>query len=167
MAVPWTGFSFAKLAAKVGPRSEATHVRLVTFLDPENAPGQKDQTWYPWPYYEGMTMAEAMNELTFLATGIYGHELPRQNGAPWRLVLPWKYGFKSIKAMVKIEFTNLRPPTFWNTVAPDEYGFVANVDPEVPHPRWSQARERMIDTGEYVPTLEYNGYGEFVAKLYA
>jgi sulfoxide reductase catalytic subunit YedY len=166
MAVPWIGFPFSKLAAKVGPKSEATHVRLVTFLDAENAPGQKGQPWYPWPYFEGMTMAEAMNELTFLATGIYGHELPRQNGAPWRLVLPWKYGFKSIKAMVRIEFTNLRPATFWNTVAADEYGFVANVDPEVPHPRWSQARERMIDTGEYVPTRKYNGYGELVAKLY-
>lgn len=167
MAVPWTGFPFAKLAAKVGVRNEATHVRLVTFFDPERAPGQKSMPWYTWPYYEGMTMPEAMHELTFLATGIYGHELPKQNGAPWRLVLPWKYGFKSAKAMVRIDFTSKRPNTFWNDAVPAEYGFLANVDPATPHPRWSQATERLIDSGERVPTRPFNGYGDLVAKLYA
>lgn len=167
MAVPWTGFPFAKLAAKVGVRNEATHVRLVTFFDPERAPGQKNMPWYTWPYYEGMTMPEAMHELTFLATGIYGHELPKQNGAPWRLVLPWKYGFKSAKAMVRIDFTSKRPNTFWNDAVPAEYGFLANVDPATPHPRWSQATERLIDSGERVPTRPFNGYGDLVAKLYA
>lgn len=166
MAVPWTGFPFAKLVEKAGVKREATHVRMVTFFDPEDAPGQSTQPWYPWPYYEGITMAEAMNELTFVATGIYGHELPAQNGAPWRLVLPWKYGYKSIKAMVRIDFTDRRPTTFWNSVAPDEYSFVSNVDPQVPHPRWSQAFERLIDTGETVPTQKFNGYGEWVAGLY-
>jgi sulfoxide reductase catalytic subunit YedY len=166
MAVPWTGFAFAKLIEKVGVKNDATHVRLVTFFEPDQAFGQRTQPWYPWPYYEGMTMAEAMNELTFVATGIYGHELPAQNGAPWRLVLPWKYGFKSIKAMVRIDFTDKRPTTFWNSVAPDEYDFVANVDPAIPHPRWSQARERLIDTGDYMPTQKFNGYGEWVASLY-
>ena len=166
MAVPWAGFPFAKLVAKVGVKNEATHVRLVTFFDPEHAVGQKTQPWYTWPYYEGMTMPEAMNDLTFLATGIYGHELPAQNGAPWRLVLPWKYGYKSTKAMVRIDFTKKRPNTFWNDAVPDEYGFVANVDPTKPHPRWSQATERLIDTGARVPTQPFNGYGDFVAKLY-
>ncbi|MFN8178353.1 MAG: protein-methionine-sulfoxide reductase catalytic subunit MsrP [bacterium] len=167
MAVPWTGFPFSKLLAKVQPKSEATHVRTVTYLDKEHAPGQKSQPWYPWPYFEGLRMDEAMNELTFVATGIYGHELPAQNGAPWRLTTPWKYGYKSIKAIVKIELVNKQPATFWNQVAPLEYSFLSNVDPTKPHPRWSQAHEKLIDTGETVPTQPFNGYGDFVAKMYA
>jgi sulfoxide reductase catalytic subunit YedY len=139
---------------------------MLSFLRPEQAPGQKKQPWYPWPYYEGLTMEEAMNELTLMVTGIYGHELPKQHGAPLRLATPWKYGFKSIKGIVKIEFTREQPKTFWNDLAPNEYGFAANVNPNVPHPRWSQATERVIDTGERIPTLMYNGYGEYVANLY-
>jgi sulfoxide reductase catalytic subunit YedY len=166
MAVPWAGFPFAKLVEKVGVRNDATHVAFVSFLDPENAVGQKTQHWYPWPYYEALTMAEAMNELTFVATGIYGHELPRQNGAPWRMVVPWKYGYKSPKAMVGVRFTSVQPGTFWSDLQPDEYPFTSNVDPDVPHPRWSQKKERLIDTGEMVPTQRFNGYGEFVAQLY-
>lgn len=167
MAVPWTGFPFTKLVEKVGVKGNATHVRTVSFLDPENAVGQKEQPWYPWPYFEGMRMDEAMHELAFVATGIYGHELPKQNGAPWRLVLPWKYGYKSAKAMVSIEFVDKQPKTFWNEEAPLEYSFLSNVDPTRPHPRWSQAHERLIDTGEMVPTQPFNGYGDQVAKLYA
>jgi sulfoxide reductase catalytic subunit YedY len=166
MAVPWSGFPLAKLLKKAAPKNEATHVRFVSFLDPEQAVGQKEQAWYPWPYYEALTLPEAMNELAFVVTGVYGHPLPRQNGAPWRLVTPWKYGFKSIKAIVNIRFTNVQPGTFWNDLQPEEYSFTANVEPQVPHPRWSQARERLIDTGEYVPTRLYNGYEEYVAKLY-
>jgi len=167
LAVPWTGFPLRRLIEKVGVKNAATHVRFLSFRDPDHAVGQREQTWYPWPYYEGLTMPEAMNELTFVATGIYGHPLPRQNGAPWRLVVPWKYGFKSIKAMVHIGFVNVQPGTFWNDLQPDEYGFEANVNPEKPHPRWSQATERLIDTGERVPTRLYNGYGALVADLYA
>ena len=166
MAVPWTGFPFSKLAEKVGVKNSATHVSFVTFLDKSQAPGQLNQHWYPWPYYEGLTMEEAMNELTFVATGIYGHELPKQNGAPWRMVVPWKYGFKSAKAMVSIRFTAVRPGTFWNDSVPEEYSFQGNVEPDVPHPRWSQATERLIDTDEIVPTQLYNGYGKFVRHLY-
>lgn len=166
MAVPWTGFPLAKLIEKVGVQNRATHVQFKTFLDLQHAVGQKTQDWYPWPYFEALTMPEAMNELTFVATGIYGHPLPRQNGAPWRLVVPWKYGFKSIKAMVEIRFVSTRPGTFWNVLQPDEYSFEANVEPNVPHPRWSQASERLIDTGARVPTQLYNGYGDFVARLY-
>ncbi len=167
MAVPWTGFPLSKLIEKVAPTSDASYVRFVTFLDPSAAPGQAEQHWYPWPYFEAISVEEALSDLAFLATGIFGHELPTQNGAPWRLVLPWKYGFKSIKAMVEISFVKRRPPTFWNLMIPEEYSFDANVDPTVPHPRWSQARERLIDTGEYVPTQPYNGYGELVAHLYS
>ena len=166
MIVPWTGFPMKALIERVQPKSSARFVRLVTFMRPDQAPGQKTQPWYPWPYYEGLTMAEATHDLTLMATGIYGHALPKQHGAPIRLVAPWKYGFKSIKSIVKIEFTRRRPGTFWNKVAPDEYDFWANVDPGVPHPRWSQATERLIDTGERIPTLKYNGYGDYVGELY-
>jgi len=166
MAVPWTGFPFKVLIDRVEPLSSARYVRLVSFMKPELAPGQALQSWYPWPYYEGLTMAEATNELAMLATGIYGHPLPMQHGAPIRLVTPWKYGFKSIKSIVKIEFVDKQPPNFWNDVAPTEYDFFANVNPAIPHPRWSQATERLIDTGERVPTQLYNGYGEQVAHLY-
>jgi len=166
MTVPWTGFPFRALMDEVKPLSSARYVRLVTFLRPEQAPGQQNQPWYPWPYFEGLTLREAANELTLLATGIYGHELPKQHGAPIRLVVPWKYGFKSIKSIVLIEFVEAQPPTFWNQLQPAEYDFGANVDPEVPHPRWSQATERLIDTGDRVPTRLYNGYGGYVAHLY-
>lgn len=166
MAVPWTGFPMKVLIDHVEPLSSARYVRMVTFLRPDQAPGFKTQPWYPWPYFEGLTMEEATNPLTLLAVGIYGHELPKQHGAPVRLVVPWKYGFKSIKSIVRIEFTDTQPATFWNAVAPDEYDFRANVNPAVPHPRWSQATERIIGTGERRPTLPYNGYGEYVAHLY-
>jgi sulfoxide reductase catalytic subunit YedY len=138
---------------------------METFLDPEVAPGQKE-VWYPWPYVEGVTIAEAQNELAFLTTGLYGKPLPKQDGAPLRLVLPWKYGFKSVKSIVRFSFTSERPKTFWSVVAPNEYGFWANVNPAVPHPRWSQASERLIGTDERVPTVIWNGYGEYVAHLY-
>jgi len=167
MAVPWTGIPFAAFIGKVEPLSSAGFVRLVSFDDPARALGQAQQPWYPWPYYEGLTMAEATNELALLATGIYGHPLPMQHGAPIRLVTPWKYGFKSIKSIVKIEFVEEQPPNFWNDVAPAEYAFEANVEPDVPHPRWSQATERMIGTGERVPTRLYNGYATYVGSLYA
>ncbi len=166
MVVPWVGFPFKKLIDEVQPTSKAKYVRMLTFLRPEQAVGQRTQPWYPWPYFEGLTMAEATHELTMLVTGIYGHALPKQHGAPIRLITPWKYGFKSIKSIVRIEFVSKRPATFWNTLVPNEYDFWANVDPKVPHPRWSQSTERVIDTGERIPTLPYNGYGEFVAHLY-
>ena len=165
MAVPWTGFPMGELIKRVQPFSAAKYVGFTTFLKPDEAPNQSPSLG-PWPYTEGLTMAEAMNELTLLATGIYGHPLPKQHGAPMRLVVPWKYGFKSIKSVVKIEFTAEQPRTFWNSNRPGEYDFPANVDPNVPHPRWSQATERMIDTGERRKTLLYNGYGEWVAKIY-
>jgi sulfoxide reductase catalytic subunit YedY len=165
MAVPWSGFPLAALIKKAEPLSAAKFVRFVTFLQPDQATNQTP-SYGPWPYAEGLTMAEAMNELTLMATGIYGHPLPKQQGAPLRLVVPWKYGFKSIKSIVKIEFTAERPATFWHSNRPNEYDFTANVDPNTPHPRWSQATEKLIDTGERRPTLPYNGYGEWVAKLY-
>lgn len=166
MTVPWTGFPLSALIKKVSPMSSARYIRMRTFHNRSWALSQKLRFWLPWPYEEGLTMEEAMNELTFIATGIYGHELPKQHGAPIRLVVPWKYGFKNIKSIVKIDFVEEEPRTFWNTLAPDEYDFTANVNPEVPHPRWSQATERIIDTDERVPTIKYNGYGEFVAGMY-
>jgi len=165
MAVPWTGFLLRDLIKQAQPLSAARYVRFETFMNPEIA-GNQSSAYGPWPYSEALTMAEAMNELTLLATGIYGHPLPKQHGAPLRLVVPWKYGFKSIKSIVKIEFTAAQPKTFWHSNRPSEYDFTANVDPTVPHPRWSQATEKMIDTGEKRPTLLYNGYGERVAGLY-
>jgi sulfoxide reductase catalytic subunit YedY len=166
MAVPWTGFPLHRLIAQVQPTSQARFIRFVTVNRPSEMPGIRSQSWYSWPYYEGLSMDEAMNELTLVATGIYGHRLPPQHGAPIRIVVPWKYGYKSIKSIVRIEFTDEQPPTFWNDLAPTEYGFVSNVDPTVPHPRWSQATERLIGSGDRVPTLPYNGYGEWVAQLY-
>ena len=151
---------------EVKPLSGARYVRFQTFLNRSWAIQQELRFWLPWPYEEGLTMEEASNELTMLVTGIYGHELPRQHGAPMRLIVPWKYGFKSIKSIVRIEFTKDEPHTFWNTLVPDEYDFRANVNPQVPHPRWSQATERMIDTDEVRPTVKYNGYGELVASIY-
>lgn len=165
MAVPWTGFPMKDLIDLAAPLSSARYVRMETFLDPKVASGQR-QTWYPWPYVEGLTLAEARNDLAFIATGVYGKPLPKQMGAPIRLVTPWKYGFKSIKSLTRISFTAERPKSFWEALQPSEYGFWANVNPEVPHPRWSQASERILGTGERRPTLLYNGYGEFVAGLY-
>ena len=168
MSVPWTGIPMKSFIEKMEPLGSAKYVRLLTFLRPKEAPNQARKEYpYPWPYYEGLRMDEATNELTMLATGLYGKPLAKQNGAPVRLVVPWKYGFKSIKSIVKIEFTDKKPPTFWNTVSPQEYGFLANVNPTVPHPRWSQAQERLIESGEKVPTQLYNGYQAQVAKLYS
>ncbi|GBD43691.1 Protein-methionine-sulfoxide reductase catalytic subunit MsrP [bacterium HR40] len=165
MVVPWTGFPLRALVDLARPLQAARYVRMETFLDPEVAPNQR-QPWYPWPYVEGLTLAEATHELAFLATGMYGEPLPPQNGAPLRLVVPWKYGFKSIKSIVRVTFTDVRPRTFWQEVVPHEYGFWANVNPQVPHPRWSQAEERLLGSGETVPTRLFNGYAEWVSGLY-
>ncbi|WP_075222015.1 protein-methionine-sulfoxide reductase catalytic subunit MsrP [Acuticoccus yangtzensis] len=166
MVVPWTGFPMAELLKRARPLSGARYVRMKTFLDPEVASGQR-QSWYPWPYVEGLTIEEAANPLTFLVTGIYGAPVEEQNGAPLRLALPWKYGFKSIKSLVRFTFTDQRPVSFWEELGPTEYGFFANVNPEVPHPRWSQATEEPLGSSERIPTLLYNGYAEEVAGLYA
>jgi len=165
MAVPWSGFPMAAFVDFAKPLGSAKYVQMVTFLDAKTAPGQKE-FWYPWPYTEGLTIAEAGNELAFLVTGMYGHPVPRQDGAPLRLALPWKYGFKSVKSIVRFSFTEKRPETFWETVQGNEYGFWANVNPDVPHPRWSQATERVLGVDGRRPTLKWNGYGEFVAHLY-
>ena len=165
MAVPWTGVPMSRLVKLVQPKAEAKYVRLETFFDPSVAIGQR-QSWYPWPYVEGMTIDEAMNEMAFIGTGLYGRAMEKQNGAPLRIVLPWKYGFKSIKSIVKMTFTDQRPVSFWEKLAANEYGFWANVNPDVDHPRWSQATERMLGTGKRVATQLYNGYGEYVAYLY-
>ncbi|MEM7216572.1 MAG: protein-methionine-sulfoxide reductase catalytic subunit MsrP [Pseudomonadota bacterium] len=165
MRVPWSGFQLSELVKFAKPTSDAKYVRFETFSDPSVAPGQK-QFWYPWPYVEGVSMAEALNELSFLVTGAYGKPVAKQMGAPLRLALPWKYGFKHIKSINKISFTKERPVGFWEQLAKNEYGFWANVNPEVDHPRWSQARERDLETGERIPTQLYNGYEEQVAGLY-
>jgi sulfoxide reductase catalytic subunit YedY len=165
MAVPWSGFPLKALVDFAKPLGSAKYLVMTTFQDPEMAPGQK-QFWYPWPYVEGLTMAEATNELAFIATGLYGKPIPKQDGAPLRLATPWKYGFKSVKAIVHFEFAEARPKTFWETIESNEYGFWANVNPDVPHPRWSQATERVLGSGERVPTQLFNGYGEFVADIY-
>jgi len=164
--VPWTGFPFRALVDKVQPTNEAKYVRLVTVMRPYQMVGIEEQPWYPWPYHEGLTIEEARNELAMLVTGVYGKPLPKQNGAPIRLITPWKFGFKNIKSIVEIEFTDEQPSTLWSEVSPDEYGFWANINPEVPHPRWSQASERLITTGERVPTRLFNGYEKWVAGLY-
>ena len=165
MVVPWSGFPMKALVDFARPLSGAKYVRMETFFDKDVAPGQK-QRWYPWPYIEGLTMAEATNEMAFMVTGIYGKPVPPQNGAPLRLAVPWKYGFKSIKSLVRFTFTDKRPVNFWQEIQASEYGFWANVNPEVDHPRWSQATERPLGSDERVPTLLYNGYEEFVASLY-
>jgi sulfoxide reductase catalytic subunit YedY len=165
IAVPWTGFPMAELVKYAEPAGSPKYIEMQTFMDPSMAPGQK-QFWYPWPYIEGLTMAEAMNELTLIGTGMYGKPMPKQDGAPLRLVVPWKYGFKSVKSIVRFTFTDKRPVNFWQTLQASEYGFWANVNPAVPHPRWSQATERVLGRDGRVPTLIYNGYGEYVADLY-
>ena len=165
IAVPWSGFPLAALVAMARPSAGAKYLAMRGFKDTSVATGQ-NQTWYPWPYLEGLTIEEATNELAFIATGAYGKEIPKQNGAPLRLAVPWKYGFKSIKSITRFTFTDKRPVSFWEEIAGKEYGFWANVNPEVDHPRWSQAMERQLGTGKRVPTLLYNGYAEQVAHLY-
>lgn len=169
MVIPWDGFPLAKLVALAQPKPEAKFVRFTSFLDPAACAAQRSKT-YPWPYTEGLTIAEANNELGFLATGIYGKPLRNQNGAPIRLVVPWKYGFKGAKSLAKIDFAAEQPKTLWNDMAPDEYGFYANVNPQADHPRWSQASERIIGGGLFSgkkPTLIFNGYEAQVAALYS
>ncbi len=165
MAVPWSGFAMKALVDFARPLGDAKFVEMQTFQNPDVAPGQR-ASWYPWPYTEGLTIAEATNELAFLVTGIYGKPLPPQNGSPLRLATPWKYGFKSIKSIVRFNFTDQRPKSFWETLQDSEYGFWANVNPEVPHPRWSQASERVLGTDERVPTQVFNGYAAYVTDLY-
>jgi len=165
MVIPWNGFPLSKILNEVEPTSAATHVRFETILDPTNMPGQ-NSNYFPWPYVEGLEVAEAMNDLTILSTGLYGETLLPQNGAPIRLVVPWKYGFKSIKSIVKIELVDTMPTSLWMESAPNEYGFFANVNPNVDHPRWSQGSERRIGELGRRKTILFNGYAEQVAHLY-
>jgi methionine sulfoxide reductase catalytic subunit len=165
MVIPWSGFPLAALVDMASPLGSAKYVEMKTFLASEVAPGQR-QFWYPWPYTEGLTMAEATNELAFMVTGAYGKPLAKQFGSPLRLATPWKYGFKHIKSVQQITFTDQRPVTFWEEVGGGEYGFWANVNPDVPHPRWSQATETDLATREDIPTQLFNGYAEFVAHIY-
>ncbi|MGZ5854376.1 MAG: protein-methionine-sulfoxide reductase catalytic subunit MsrP, partial [Xanthobacteraceae bacterium] len=165
MAVPWSGFSLAAFVKYAAPLSSAKFLKMETFMDPAMAPGQR-AAWYPWPYVEGLTMAEATNELAFLVTGAYGKPVAKSMGAPLRLAVPWKYGFKSIKSIVRFTFTEERPKGMWEALQASEYGFWANVNPEVPHPRWSQATEEVLGKMTRRPTLLFNGYGEFVADMY-
>jgi sulfoxide reductase catalytic subunit YedY len=165
MVIPWVGFELGDLLRAAEPTSNAKYVHFVTYMDRRRMPGEGNP-FYPWPYSEGLRLDEAMHPLTILATGLYGHPLPNQDGAPLRLVVPWKYGFKGIKAIVKIELTENQPETFWNDVAPREYGFYANVNPQVDTPHWSQAYEWRIGELKRRPTLMFNGYGDEVASLY-
>jgi len=165
MAVPWSGFPMKALVDFAKPLSSAKYVKMATLADKETMPGLR-QIWYPWPYIEGLTIEEATHELAFLATGLYGKPIPRQNGAPLRLAVPWKYGFKSVKSIVRFTFTEKQPLSFWEDLQASEYGVWANVNPKVDHPRWSQATERLLGKSERVPTLLYNGYAEQVASLY-
>ena len=166
MVIPWNGFPLRNLINRFQPASRAKYVEFTTLLDPQQMPGQRSGV-LPWPYVEGLRMDEAMHPLTLVVTGLYGRDLPNQNGAPLRIHVPWKYGFKSAKSLVRIRFVEEQPANTWNVTAPAEYGFYANVNPSVDHPRWSQARERRI--GEFLrrPTLMFNGYGDQVASLYA
>ncbi|QIG46409.1 protein-methionine-sulfoxide reductase catalytic subunit MsrP [Nordella sp. HKS 07] len=168
MVVPWSGFPMRKLVEIAKPKADAKYVRFETFNDPEMASGQQPGLFgsMPWPYVEGLTMAEAMHDLTFVVTGAYGKPVAKSMGAPIRIHMPWKYGFKSIKSIVKVSFVTERPIGLWEQLQASEYGFWANVNPDVPHPRWSQASEQVLGTGERVPTQLFNGYGEFVAALY-
>ena len=169
MAVPWTGFPLRALLERVKPLSSARHVQFVSFFRPQEAFNQGRDSGLPWPYFEALRLDEAAHPLTLLATGIYGAPLPAQHGAPIRLVVPWKYGFKSIKSIVKIRFVEKQPPTTWNISAANEYGFYSNVNPERDHPRWSQKRERRIGEGIFAEkheTLMFNGYADQVASLY-
>jgi sulfoxide reductase catalytic subunit YedY len=173
MVIPWIGFPMRSLLEAADPKPEATFVRFTSFYDPKITTGPGIQSRFlPWPYTEGLRIEEMANDLAFFAVGAYGQTLPKQHGAPLRMVTPWKYGFKGAKSIVKIEFTDTQPATFWNTINANEYKFESNVDPEVPHPRWSQATERFVGDSqgfswEVRPTLKYNGYGDYVADLYA
>lgn len=166
MTVPWSGFPLKALVEYARPLKSARYISFETQMDEKNMPGLR-QNYYPWPYREGVSIEEGTNELAFIATAAYGKPIAKQNGAPLRLLLPWKYGFKSIKSLVRISFVKKRPNTFWEVVAPKEYGFWANVNPKVPHARWSQAQERLLGKSGKVPTRIFNGYGEFVASLYS
>ena len=165
MVVPWSGFPLKSIIKMAQPKSNAKFLVMKTFFDPDNVKSQR-QDWFPWPYTEAITIDEAMNDLAFIATGVYGKSLPNQNGSPLRLVVPWKYGFKSIKSIVSFEFVSERPKTFWEEIQPKEYGFWANVNPKVKHPRWSQEQDKDIGSNRMYPTEIYNGYGKWVASLY-
>ena len=166
MVVPWNGFPLSEIIKLADPKPEAKFIRWWTAYRPKEMPGMIAQPWYKWPYYEGLRMDEAMNPLAMAVTGVYGKPLPKQNGAPVRIIVPWKYGFKSIKSVVKIEFVKGQPSTFWNDSVPDEYGFYANVTPSKAHPRWSQATDKRIPSMEVEKTPPYNGYEKWVAGLY-
>ncbi len=165
MTIPWSGFPMKRFVDMAKPLASAKYVRLETFNDKDMAQGQR-QFWYPWPYVEGVTMAEATNDLAFIVTGVYGEALPKQHGAPIRAMFPWKYGFKSGKSIVKFTFTDQQPINFWQALQGNEYGFWANVNPDVPHRRWSQATERVIGEDVRIPTMIFNGYSEFVSDIY-
>ncbi len=167
LVIPWTGFPLRRLIERLEPLSSARYVKFTTFLNPNIAAGQKRRFWEPWPYTEGLRLDEAGHPLSFIATGVYGKALPKQNGAPLRLVVPWKHGFKSIKSIARIEFTREEPETFWQTVSPLEYDFEANVRPEVPYARWEQGFERVPGKEELIRTQPFNGYAAEVAHLYA
>jgi sulfoxide reductase catalytic subunit YedY len=166
MVIPWDGFSLSKLLDRVQPQGSAKYVAFETLLDAKRMPNQADNSILNWPYIEGLRMDEAMHPLAILVSGLYGKQLPPQDGAPIRLVTPWKYGFKGIKSIVKITLTEKQPPTTWSGYAPDEYGFYANVNPHVDHPRWSQATERRLPNFDERPTLMFNGYADQVASMY-
>lgn len=166
MTVPWTGFPLSELLKLASPKSNAKYLRLVSAARPKQMPGVARYNWYTWPYVEGLRLDEALNELAFVVTGVFGRPLTKQMGAPIRIVLPWKYGFKGPKSIERIELVDEQPGTFWNTAIPDEYGFYSNVNPEKPHPRWSQAEERLLSNGSRVKTMLYNGYAEQVGSLY-
>lgn len=166
MVVPWTGFPLKAFVDLAKPLASAKYVVMKTFLNPKVAPGQRVK-WQPWPYVEGLTIEEATNDLTLMVTGVYGKPLPHSMGSPLRLHTPWKYGFKSVKAIVSVEFTDKRPVSYWEELQASEYGFWANVNPAVSHPRWSQAQERVLGTDDTAPTVIWNGYGEFVAGMYS
>ena len=165
MNVPWTGFPLKKLLEKVEPKSSAKYVRFESKAKPEEMPGLRSADYYPWPYQEGLRLDEAMHELVLLVTGVYGKPLLKQHGAPVRLIVPWKYGYKNPKALVKIELMSKKPKTFWQ-IQPHEYGFISNINPFIPHPRWSQAESYWLDTEERFPTPIFNGYERYVAELY-
>lgn len=165
MNVPWTGFALSKLLKAVEPKSSARYVRFVSAKRPTQMPGVREARWYPWPYHEALRMDEAMNELALVATGVYGKPLLKQHGAPVRIVVPWKYGYKNPKAIVEIELVRTQPKTFWQT-QPHEYGFLSNVNPFIPHPRWSQAESYWLGDEKRFPTPIFNGYGKYVAALY-
>ena len=165
--IPWSGFPFRSFLELVEPQPRAKYVAMYTANRPDEMPGIRSQSWYSWPYQDGLSIEEANNELAFLVTGSYGKPNPKQNGAPIRFITPWKFGFKQVKSIVKFDFVERQPRTFWSDSQPNEYGFWANINPKVPHPRWSQAQEWLINNGDVYDTQIYNGYGEWVADMYA